>query len=74
MTDKKPNPEVETQSSGISAFLGPELSGFHLAFVLMIISPLGTFFGSRLLLRKAGFTPNQQDTFALICSVVKWLL
>ena len=68
---------VKYEKLGVGAFFRftPDLYGFYISFILMIILPLSSFFITRSYFRNKNYLPEQQDTYAaisVICTV--WLI
>ena len=68
---------VKYEKLGVGAFFKftPELYGFYISFILMIILPLSSFFITRSYFRSKNYLPEQQDTYAAIsvlCTI--WLI
>ena len=75
--DDNNNDTVKYEKLGIGAFFRftPELYGFYISFILMIILPLSSFFITRSYFRSKNYLPEQQDTYAaisVICTI--WLI
>jgi hypothetical protein len=69
--------DVKYEKLGVGAFFRftPDLYGFYISFILMIILPLSSFFITRSYFRNKNYLPEQQDTYAaisVICTV--WLI
>ena len=68
---------IKYERLGVGAFFRftPELYGFYISFVLMIVLPLSSFFITRSYLRSKNYLPEQQDTYAaisVICTI--WII
>ena len=71
------NNTVKYEKLGVGAFFRftPDLYGFYISFILMIILPLSSFFITRSYFRSKNYLPEQQDTYAAIsvlCTI--WLI